>query len=411
MRRSRAIYFGVIGAVILAVGITVGIVWAHGETAHSRLHTAGQAAPSVALQSLSATQQRAWQSADRSAIGTPYWGGTVVTYTADSVRGRNAATGKITWSYTRTDRTVCQAIQDQGITVAVFELNGNCDQVTGLDSGTGERRWDRTLDKAEGQDSQPLNGRPTYSVSQNAVMLTTSRVIYAVDPVSGLDRWAYHPEGCAIHGAVIGTAGALISQTCVRPKCDGIKFCGPGVQLLLRDAGAPRNEDDKTNPDRIIWNQLGTNAVPASADQRISAVDSVLGQLEVFGAAHGAPIARLALTGGLASSEGIAALEIGSAELLWISGTTYAVNPAGTKFLWTAPTPAPPTVTPLSEAGLPDLRASTIAVASAAGIALLEPGTGKTARTIAVAAPPAGSVVYPFGTGFVVAGPSTTVYR
>jgi len=411
MRRNRVIYFGVLAAVILVLGITVGIVWSHGETAHTTLRAAGDPAPSVTLQAPSATLQQAWQSTDRTAIGTPYWGGTVVTFSADSVRGRNAATGAVTWSYTRTDRTVCQAIQDQGITVAIFELAGNCDQVTALDSGTGKRKWTRTLDK----DSQPLDGHPSYSLSQFTVMLTTPGVIYAIDPTGGLDRWVYHPDGCTIHGAVIGAQGALISQTCAHPKCDGLTFCGSGPQLLLRDASAGRSDDakDRANPDRIKWNLIGTSAVPASADTLISAVDPVARQLQVLDVAKGATRSRLQLPGGVASTGGIAALASDRAELLWIAGTTYAVGTTGAAFLWTAPTSAPPTVTQLTgtASSTPDLRASSVAVAGAGGITLLDPGTGKTARSFPVAAPRSGSLVYPLGTGFVVAGAATTVYR
>ena len=411
MRRNRVIYFSVIGVVVLALGIAVGIVWSRGETAHTTLRTAADPAPSVVLQAPSASQERAWQSSDRTAIGTPYWGGTVVTYNADSVRGRNARTGAITWSYTRTDRTVCQAIQDQGITVAIFELNGNCDQVTALDSGTGERKWTRTLDK----DGQPLNGQPSYSMTPYAVMLSTPSVIYTIDPSSGLDRWVYHPVGCTIHAAVIGTQGALISQTCQDPKCNGRTFCGTGPQLLLRDASAGRSDEDKdkANPDQIKWNLIGTSAVPASADQLISAVDPVTGQLQVLALRKGRTLYRHGLQGQVISSEPIVALASDHAELLWIAGTTYAVGLTGADVLWTTPTPVPPTLTALlaTPGGTPTLRSSTVAVANSDGIVLLAPGTGKPARSFPVGPPPAASLVYPFGTGFVLAGASTTVYR
>jgi outer membrane protein assembly factor BamB len=411
MRRNRLIYFAVIAVVVLALGITVGIVWSRGETAHTTLRTAPHPAPSVALQAPSPTLRQAWRSSDRTAIGTPYWGGTAVTYSVDSVRGRNGSTGAITWSYTRTDRTVCQAIQVQGVTVAIFELHGNCDQVTALDTSTGARKWTRTLD----EDGQPLNGHPSYSLTQYAVMLTTASVIYTIDPAGGLDRWVYRPVGCTIQGAVIGSQGALISQTCAHPKCDGLTFCGTGPQLLLRDASAGRSDDekDKANPDQIKWNLIGTSAVPASADQLISAVDPVARQLQVLAAAKGKPLARLTLQGAVTATEGIAAVASDRAELLWIAGTTYAVDLAGSTLLWTAPTPAPPTVTqPLSNpASPPELQASTVAVADSGGIALLDPGTGKPRRTFPVTVPASGSLSYPFGTGFLVAGPSTTVYQ
>jgi PQQ-like domain len=412
MRSGRKLYFAVIAAVTLAVGLTAGFVWLGGEAAHTHLTTVASAPPSVALQTPSVALRQVWQSPDRTALGTPYWGGTVVTYSTDSVRGRSASTGAITWSYTRTDRTVCQAIQNQGVTVAIFEHNGNCDQVTALDSGTGERRWTRTLDKAE-QDSQPVNGIPSISVSQFAIMITTPSVIYALDPAGGLDRWVYHPKSCTIQGAVIGTDGALISQTCAHPDCAGLKFCGTGPQLLLRDASAGRNEDTKDNPDQIKWNLIGKTAVPASADKLISAVEPAVGQLEVFNVAKGTTISHLDLSGGLGLNTPITAVATDSAEVIWIAGTTYAVDANGLAFLWTAPTTVAPTVTASSgtQAGTPDLRSSIIAAAAPSGIAVLDPTTGEPSRVYPVAVPARGGRVYPFGTGFVVAGASTTVYQ
>ena len=411
MRRDRAIYFAVIAVVVLAAGGTAWVVWLGGEAAHTHLKTVASAPPSVALQTPSIALRQTWQSPDRTAIGPPYWGGTVITYSTDSVRGRAASTGAITWSYTRTDRTVCQVIQNQGVTIALFEHNGNCDEVTALDSGTGERRWTRTLDKAE-QESQPVNGQPTVSVTQFAVMITTPSVIYTLDPAGGLDRWVYRPQNCTIQSAVIGTDGALISQTCAHPVCAGLKFCGTGPQLLLRDASAGHDDNKKDNPDQIKWNLVGKTAVPTSADKVISAVDPAAGQLEVFDAAKGGTVSHLDLAGGLGSTEHVAAVPTDRAELIWIAGTTYPVDVGGLAFLWTAPTTVAPTVTPTSgvQGGPPELRAAIIAAATSAGIAVLDPITGEPGRTFPIGVP-VGSRVYPFGTGFVVAGPSTAVYQ
>jgi outer membrane protein assembly factor BamB len=411
MRRLRSIYAAVIAVVVIAVAVVVRLAWSHGEIAHTTLRTASAPPPAVALQGASARQQLKWQSTDRTAIGTPYWGGTVVTYSADSVRGRDATTGQITWSYTRTGRTVCQAIQDQGVTIAIFELHGNCDQVTALDSNTGARKWTRTLDK----DGKPLDGRPSYAVAQYTILLTTPSIIYAIDPGGGLDRWTFAQAGCTIHSAVLGSQGALISQTCVQPNCAGLKFCGAGRQLLLRDATAGRSDDDKNkgNPDQIKWNLIGSSAVPASADQLISAVDTTANRLDVLDVTKGSTLGKLALHGTGTGPGPVAQLATTHAELLWIGGVTYSVELTGADFFWAAPTSGPPTVTPLAPTSLPDLNQSFVAVAGvsgSAGAALLEPGTGKVRTSFAVDAP-ADALVYPFGSGFIVAGSTTKAFR
>ena len=52
-----------------------------------------------------------------------------------------------------------------------------------------------------------------------------------------------------------------------------------------------------------------------------------------------------------------------------------------------------------------------LAVPSRTGVALLDPSDGAVQRRYAVTPPPAGSLVYPLGTGFLVAGPRTARYR
>lgn len=411
MRRSRLGYALAVVAVVAVVAAWVGVAWSRGEITHVRVHTVASAPASVAVQSPAASVQPVWHTSDRTAIGTPYWGGTVVTYTSDSVRGRDARTGAVTWSYTRTDRQVCQAIQDQGVTVTIFADKGNCDEVTALDSGTGTRKWTRTLD----QDAMPLNGHPTYAVTPYTIMLTTPQVIYAFDPGGGLTRWTFTQPGCTINSAVLGSQGALISQTCAAPKCSGLSFCGPGPQLLLRDPTAARSDDAsaKGNPDQIKWNLIGSGEVPASADQLISAVDPATDELKVLDVTKGASLATLPLRAAPAGPGSIVAVATARAELLWIEGITYSVQLTGAAFFWVTSTAGPPTVTPLPgrPANTTDLSESTLAVAGPGAITLLDPGTGRTTRTFPVPVPEAPSTAYPFGTGFVLAGPTTAVYQ
>ena len=410
MRRPRRAYAAVLTAIVGALVALVAVVWSRSEVAHTSLHTVATPPPSVAQRTPAAALRAVWQTGDRVASGAPTWGGTVITSTTDSVRGRDATNGALTWSYTRTDRVVCQVVQDQGVTLAFFFHAGNCDEVTGLDSSTGARRWTRTLDK----DGQPLNGTPGFAVAPFTVMISSPGVIYALDPSSGLDRWTFAQPGCTIRGAVLGSAGALISQSCVKPKCDGLKFCGPGPQLLLRDATAGRSDadKDKANPDQIKWDLIGNSDVPAAADQIICAVDVTDRRLDVLDLAKGTSVGHLPLRN--ADPSGLTQLAGTREELLWIAGTTYAVGLTGDRVLWSADTEAPPSVAPGSAdipAAVPDLSQAIIAVPGPHGIETLAADTGMVRHTYPVPPPAPRTLVHPFGSGFIVAGSPAIVYQ
>lgn len=411
MRRARRRYFATLTVLVAAVVTAVSIAWSRGEIANTTLRTVLSAPPSLALRVPSTTLRQAWTSTDRTAIGTPYWGGTVVTFDQHTVRGRNAATGAQTWSYRRNDRTVCQALQIRGVTVAIYQLHGNCDEVTALSTDTGQREWTRTLD----ENGQPIFGQPTYQATQYTFLVITPLVIYAIDPSSGYDRWVFGQQRCTINSAVLGSAGALISQSCNQPSCSGLTYCRTGPQLLLRDPNAGYNNDEKhhANPDQIIWNVANSGLVPASADQLVSAVDPATGRLIVLNPAKGTVQTTRALSPAPSGVEAVSASPTLNAELIWVDGLTYAVRTSDSAVLWASRTLSPLTVTTTNTAagGLPDLSQVTLAVPTQRGLALLNPRSGRPSREFAVPPPPAGSLAYPYGTGFVVAGPATTGYR
>ena len=140
IRAARIRYAATLTLAGLVIVALVRIAYSRGEIAHVTLSTVPAPPPPVTAQPPSIPQYLAWTSSDHVALGSPVWGGTLITQSVHSVRGRDASSSAITWSYTRTDRQVCQAIQDQGVTLAIFELRGNCDEITALDSSTGARR-------------------------------------------------------------------------------------------------------------------------------------------------------------------------------------------------------------------------------------------------------------------------------
>lgn len=410
MRPLRIAYAAGIAALVAIALVLVKIAYDHGELSHAHLHTA-QAAPSVATAPTpDATPKLAWSNTDTTAIGVPAVGGTVVTHDAHTVRGRDARTGAQTWSYTRTDRTVCTAIQAQDVTVAVYRLAGNCDELTAVDSQTGQRLWTRTLDK----DGAEFDGPASYSVNGSTVMFVSPTSVYTLatggtsdQGNGGLDYWVFHHAGCSINSAVLGNAGALISQTCHGQDCQGHKFCGDGTQLLLRDQTAGTNDKSTDNPDIVKWNHLGSDLIPTSAGLTVTARDPDGATLHVFDPQTGKQTARLALSGDSGSRAPSGFTSATDADLIWVGGHTYALASKATSFAWTAATTGVSTVV----GGAALLTGGQALAATSTGAALLHGGTGTPATNYPIPPPAAGSQVFALGTGLLVAGPHTLVYQ
>lgn len=412
MKRSRLIYYAIVGVVVVVLGIWVAVTWSRGEAAHASLHTVSPAPPSFGLAAPSPQPTETWRTSDRLAIGTPQAGGTVITYSTHSVGGRDARTGRQTWVYTRTDRTVCMAAQlvtqPTGTTVAVYQHNGNCDEVSAFDSQTGRRLWTRTLD----EDGMPVDGQLSYQILPYTFLASTSSVIYAIDPGTGYNRWTYQRYGCAIRHVVLGSGGALISQDCsAKVRCKDVKFCAQGPQLVLRD-GSAGNQDDKPNGDQIKWLRKGDASIPVSADSVITSAGPLGQTLYVNNAGSGNRDHHIALVPGSSTTGQLSATATNTAELVWISGETYAVRLDSDKPLWQTSTLSPPTAVSTVNEGTVSLGSARITAAIATGIGQLNGADGKITEQFPVPPVADGSIVYPLGTGFLVGSPTGIVaYR
>ncbi|MDT4943002.1 MAG: hypothetical protein QOJ34_3091 [Pseudonocardiales bacterium] len=410
MRRSRIIYAAIVAVIVAGLGTWVGVAWSRGEISHASLHTFAPPPPSIGVAAPTPTQQVAWRTPDRIALGEPQYGGTVITYSVHTVGGRDARTGARTWYYTRSDRTVCTAAQLSGTVIAVYANKGNCDELSAFDSDTGRRRWTRTLD----MDGMPLNGRPSYQVTASTMLITSNSVIYAIDPVSGYNRWTYYRYGCSIEHVVLGGAGALISQNCsAQQDCHGdTKFCKVGAQLTLRN-GVDGRDDDKANPDQIIWSLVGNTDIPVSADdQLISAVDEQGTTLHTFDTDKGTETGSVTLTPATDELGPVSAVSTSGAEIVWLGGQTYAIADSSREPLWRSDSAAPPTVISTTSDSSPLLATARITVAISSGIGILDGNDGRLIQQFTVGTPQRGSLVYSLGDGFLVAGTSGVIaYR
>lgn len=390
MRRQRLWYVAAITAVVaVAVAVSL-VVWFTGEITHVHIRTAATPAPSVPPGTPPAQPSVAWHSDDATAIGAPFTGGTVVTYSQHTVRGRNARSGQVLWSYTRTDRRVCTATQQAGTTIAIYEKAGNCDEVTALATATGKRQWVRTLTD---------NGHPTYQVSPYILLIVSPAAVHAVDPASGIDRWDYmQPDGCRTDSAVLGSAGTLISQ-----------HCADGDHLLLHD---PNASDDSKDPKPVRW-RLNNSTVPIAADTVLGAIDPATHELVTYDANNGKVVRRVTLNPAPTATAPSQRAAASGGSLVWVAGTVYSLNESGDP-VWSASMTTLPTISSADGSDLttPDLFSARLLAADATSVVSLDPVTGKiTTRYPVTPAPAQGSLVIPLGHGFLVTGTTTTVYQ
>ena len=196
--------------VLVVLGLFVAAVWRASEIRSVQLRTSSR--PGVALpdRPLPVRLRRTWQTTDTLAAGAPLWEDVVVTFSERTVTGRDARTGAARWSYTRSDRRTCAVLEENGVVVAAFARDGNCDELTGLDAVSGQRRWVRT---AFG------DGAVAASAIPGQVLLVTAGATNLIEPTGGLDWWYQaQPAGCRIRSAVLGTTGVLVASACTGGK-------------------------------------------------------------------------------------------------------------------------------------------------------------------------------------------------
>ena len=385
MRPKTRVYIAVLALITVAIIVLVQVVLRTGEIGNATLHPAKTALPGPTGTTTSATLTEAWHSTDATATGIPYDTGTVVTYDRHTVTGRNYATGAAVWTYTRSDVSTCNVFQEFGIAVAIYtDRDGYCDEADAFDTSTGARKWERTLDS----NGNTVNGPVVMTATQYTLMIVDPNYIQAVDPVSAIDRWTFiDPPGCTNTSAVQGSVGVLISQ-----------HCGNGNHLILRDAYASDDNDNKAKAD---WNVL-SDAIPVSADGLITALDPSTGQLMVYSSTDGTAQDSQILTPLPVTTQAPAITNAVTSvgEVVTINSTSYALATATGAQLWT-----------LAGASRLTTQDTDPLVINGQGITEIDPSTGRSIASFAISPPPTGSVAYKLGTGFVVAGSSTTVYR
>lgn len=371
-RRLRLTYSVVVGVAVLAVALTMALVIGTGEAAHATLITSTAAAP-VPTGTVRSSPSVGWSTGDRPAEGDPLWVGTVVTYSEHQLSGRDALTGAVRWSYRRDDLSVCDAAQQDGRAFVLFRRDGNCDELSTFDSGTGARGWFRTL-------ADDGDGRLAFGGS--GLVVTYPHSFHVVDLPRGVEFYstATQPAGCTVTSIAPGGDGVLLTE-----------HCGDGDHLVMYDytgsQGAPRVSFRTSVPASLRAVDASTYAV--TYDTRSGALTRHdLGT----GTAVGTPSLSPTPTGDPGPTTTTAAtslLELGP-RLYGVSRTSDAA--------WTLPDVVGPAA-PVDRNGVQ------VMVATTTGAQLVTTATGAVVTSYRFGPPTDGTRVYPAGNGLVVASP------
>jgi hypothetical protein len=383
-RRAMSVYGLVLAAVVLLSFIAVKLIYAHGELVH--VSQQSNVAPSpVPTASTAESVSLKWRTDDHPAGGSPYADGIVVTYSTNTVNGRDALTGAVRWHYTRTDRVLCGVVQQDSSTIAIYQHDKNCDEVTGFVTATGEPKFYRTL-----QD----NGRVAISSAPNVVLVVAADDVHVFDNAGGLDRWKWNaPDGCTVNRALAGTKGVLISYR-----------CGTDNHLSLHPL-----LDDKS----VLWDVTTPElAVPVAAGAAVAAADPKTGLLTRYSADKGVPGTSTPLGDPSQVGPELQVLPKSQATLETVDdqgqlfevvqvGDLIGVTPLQNK-TWTAVTTGP---------------ASGVGnglVAAAVGARVIQysidGGTIERTTTLTGTVPSGAFAAYPLGAGLLVAGTTTELY-
>jgi hypothetical protein len=386
--RATRIYAAVLALLVLLAFLAVKLAYAHGELNKVSFSTAPAPSPVPGILPGSALRL-AWHTDDTAAGGNPYDSGVVVSFGGHTVNGRDAVTGAVRWHYTRSDQTLCSVLQQDATTIAIYRRKGNCDEVTGFVTATGEPKWYRTLTD---------NGTTASASTSNVVLTVNAHTVHAFDNAGGLDRWNWVvPADCTVRHALTGSAGVLVSMA-----------CGGKQRLALHDLIA----------DTVKWTvDTPTAMLPIAADGFVGALDPAAGTVYRYTGDKGTavktaqlPLALVGDRGGLGAG-GVPTAAAG------VTATSAADQPVQLVFLsrliafsldgtlrWTAPSTGP---------GWPVSDAYVISQLGADRLLLsrTEAGQRQSISTLTPAANAANDRVFPVGSGVLLAGSGITLYR
>ena len=381
-RRSWRRYAIGMTVFVLAVATFVFSVWRTSEIRAVHDHPTTVKARVLPSGAIPAGVHALWHTADRLAQGQAVYLDVVTTYSQHQVVGRDATTGRVRWTYSRSDRSICSVNQDGATVIAIYRHDGNCDELSALNAESGKRGWTRTQFEDGASTAQPIS-QFLLQVTPQVVDLTQPGGVDPTQP-GGAEYWLYNQStGCTTINAVVGTTGVLWGSK-----------CASGSTLALRNGSGP---DNKTPRFTVALD----GRAPLSADAAITVLTSDGRGIQVLSAKTGAVTATIHLSSPVTAPQLPAAVASvkGDAELISTAGSVVAI---------------PATATPTTElwqratTGVPANTDAGLLFPASGRVAVIDPATGHLDRTISAPGLAADSVLQLRGPGFVSADASGT---
>ena len=256
-RRSKA---DVVAAATIAVVVaaTASLIWWTSDARATISRPAAVPAPSpTPAREVPATLNQLWTAASPATTTPVVAGGTVTTGNGRQVDGRDPATGESRWSYAR-NSALCGVSWVYHYSVAVFQDDRGCGQVSTLDGSTG-RRGPARSSYADPHVRLSSDGTTVLSAGETRLELWRSDMVRML--AYGETDARVKPSARGLHsGCKLVSAAASSSAVSVFEACDN----QADLRLVLL---RPGKEDDE--PQQHVVSEPG---IGASSGARVLAV-------------------------------------------------------------------------------------------------------------------------------------------
>lgn len=409
-RRDRV----TVGVIVVLVAAAAVLVWAGSDSrATSQAVAGGTGEPLRVPKAPPERLTELWRAASSATPEPVAAGRTVVTGDGGTVAGRNALTGQRRWFYQR-DLRLCTVSGAWSSVLAVYRKTAGCSEVTKLETATGRRIaqrngdaelgtrligdgthvvttgrrllnvWAENLIRAMEYGTLPAPVEPGRQLRPGCTATSTSsgQNVETSTPPSMSLRCASPPEqqpraGCRFASTAISAGKIAVVERCAGDRSEWLTVIGTTNEV---------DGENKSDQPKVLFSvelpgvDAKVVAVARSNQPRAAVVLPHTKQLLIYGEKKGKLLNQYGLD--LPSEDllarqagGTPVLSRGRSSLLWFTGSaTMALDDQTLRPRWTLP----------QTRGSSVLWAGEMLLPIDGGLAVVDEGTGKPSRTLAV---------------------------